>query len=112
VLKSVKADKTNIQLLSYEKSADSAQITNSMPGEVTLRVDQPEPVTGLSISLDKTVLKSGESARLTFTYVPPDPTAKPGISTTVTVSPTGNSLPFKITFGIPPEVEKQLPKAN
>jgi hypothetical protein len=108
----VKADKTDIRLLSYEKSEDSAQITNSMPGDVSLRVDQPEPVKGLQIKLDRTELKSGESARVTFTYVPPDPTAKPSLSTTVTVSPTGSSLPFKVTFGIPPEIEKQLPKAN
>lgn len=110
VLSQVKASKSEIRLKSHEKSEDWAEITNQMEGEVTLRLDASVHAPGLVIKLDKETLKAGETARLSFEYNPPDRTPKITLNTSVVVSPTGLTLPFRITFAVPPEYEKYLPK--
>jgi hypothetical protein len=107
----VKVNKGEIRLASHEKSEDSAEIVNGMPGEITIKVDQPSPATGLQVKVDKELLKSGETARVLFEYTPPDRTPKATLETAVTINPTGMTVPFRITFSVPPEYEKYLPKS-
>lgn len=110
VLSQVKVNRTAIHLKSYEKSEDYAEITNSMPGELTLKVENPSPLVGVTVSLDRELLKAGETARVVFRHEPTDQSAKPTRTVHVIASPTGKVFTFTLTFAVPPEIEKLLPK--
>ena len=107
VLNQVQISKTEMTLKSYEASTDSAEVFNKLTGEVELRLDAPG-VPGLVASLDKTKLKSGEKATVTFKYNPDTQNAKPTITANLHVSPTGQIFPIRLSFSIPPEVEKTI----
>lgn len=109
ILGKVKADRREIALKSYEKATDSVEISNGLQGPISLRLESPG-VSGLDAKLDRTELKAGETARLTFHYSPVTKEPKPPAKALVHVEPTGQRLQFEITFAIPPEVQKALPK--
>jgi hypothetical protein len=109
ILSQVELSKTDIHLKSAEKSEDSTEIKNRMPGDLTLAVD-PVHVDGLTVTLDKPVLRSGETARLVFRYEPKDNSPKTTQTINVQASPTGQIYIFTVTFAVPPEYEKYLPK--
>jgi hypothetical protein len=111
ILNQIQASKNDVSLRSYEPSSDSVEITNGLPGVVTL-VIEPPPVTGLTMKVGTTTLKQGESTKLTFEYEPPTKHAKPPTVAVVRVEPLGRRLDFNVSFAIPPELEKQLPKAK
>ena len=118
ILSKVKVDKAAIMLKGYETSKDELHVVNEMPGEVTLRVD-PIVFPGLKITPDKTRLKANEKATIVFEYRLDDASIECGdcakrVKSTMTaqlhIEPTGQLFPITITFGIPPELEKQIPK--
>ena len=102
----VRLSRAEIKLKSAESSKDSAEIVNSMPGEISLRIENPNPVPGLNISVDRATLKAGEIAKVTFDYNPPDRTPKRSLQVEVRVNPTGQLFTFNLTFAVPPELEK------
>jgi hypothetical protein len=108
LLSQVKVQPSELQLRGYEESSAEAVITNSMPGKITLRLDYAG-FTGLEIKLDKTELESGESARISIKLTPADKAPKPTVLARIHVEPTNQVLPLKLTFAIPPEVQKHLP---
>jgi hypothetical protein len=111
VLNQVKVSKTDIELRSYENSSDTVEITNGLQGPVSLRVEG-SPVVGLEIKTDKTELKFGETAKVTFEF---KPVTKQPISPAVAaiaVEPLGRRLKLNVNFAIPPEVQKQLNKSK
>jgi hypothetical protein len=109
ILESVKVSAREVRLSSYEPSTADVTVTNTMPGKVTVAFNYT-PVKGLTGKLDKTELSQGESARLHLEYVPPDPTAKPTLTSYIHVKETGQNLPLTLTFAIPPQVEKLIPR--
>jgi hypothetical protein len=109
VARQVSIDKDSLLLRGYESSGGEAVIRNSMPGEITLRLEAP-PIKGLDVQLDKTTLKNGEEARLTVHYDPPTKDPKPASEIVVHIDPTGQVFRVKLTFDIQPELKKLLPK--
>ncbi len=109
LLNQVSMDKQDLQLSSFEDSKAEILISNFMPGIVTLMLDY-ELLPGMSITLEKKVLKSGEKTRLLVAYHPADKVAKPMRRGLLTIEETGASMPFNITFAVPDEVMKSIPK--
>lgn len=110
VLNQVKVSKTEIKLVSHEKSEDFAEITNGMPGNLTLELEKKSYAPGLEISLSKTALAQGETARVAFRYDPPDKTLKTTQTVAVKAVETNQVYTFTVTFKVPPEFEKYLEK--
>jgi hypothetical protein len=109
VLSQVKIDTQNILLKSYEASSGKAVISNSMPGEIQLRLSAP-PVKGLVVKLDRTTVKSGEQATITFDYKPETKEPKPRTEVTVNVDPIGQVYRIALIYDIPDELKKKLPQ--
>ena len=103
----VRVNKGVVSLSSYEKSHDTVELQNGLPGEITLRVDAPA-MPGLAVNLDKTKLKEGETASLMFDYDPPVKNPKATTVVDLHVEPTGQNLALRVVFAVPPEVEQQL----
>jgi hypothetical protein len=111
ILNQVSANKKDVLLQCCENSSDTVEITNGMTGTISLRLET-SPVVGLEMKLDRTDLKQGETAKLSFTYAPPSKQAKPNALAVVRVEPMGLRLPFYLSFALPPDVQKQLPKTQ
>ncbi len=109
ILKKVRVSKNDVMLSSYQASSDEVIVYNDMPGTVTVSLD-PAFAPGLQVKLDRTELKAGETARVTFQYQPPDKQPKPTLTATVRVQPTTQAFPIQIQFAVPPEIQKLLPK--
>jgi hypothetical protein len=111
ILSAVQADTTDVRLSGYESSSAEVHIKNGMLGPVQLSVDIDGGFPGLSATLDKTQVKAGDTATLKFVCEPKDRSAKPTLTARVTVQPTNQVLAIKLTFAVPPEVEKLIPKS-
>ncbi len=119
ILSKVAIDKNEIALKGYEASKGEVHITNNMPGGVSITVDRM-PYPGLTAKIDKPDLGQGGKATIVFAYDPNDPsivcgscTAKAALSTitaNVRVMPIAQVYPVQLTFAVPPEIEKLLPK--
>lgn len=111
-------DKNTIKLRGYETSKDELHVINEMPGQITLSID-PIAFPGLKITPGKTELQANEQTTIVFEYRLDDATIECGdcakrVKSTLTaqlhVQPTGQIFPITVIFGIPPELEKQIPK--
>ena len=109
ILEAVKVSTKEVRLSSYEPSTAEISITNTMPGIVNLEVNHT-PIRGLTAKFDKTELKQNESATLRFEYSPPDKQPKPTLIGYLHVRQTGQNIPLTMTFAIPPEIERMIPK--
>lgn len=110
ILDQVKIDKTEVRLSSYEPSGDEVTVTNAMPGKVTLRADTDLGVPGFILKLEKTELNAGEKCKLLLNMDPKDRRPKPTVTVRLWVAPLEKMIPIRVTFAIPPELERQLPK--
>jgi hypothetical protein len=111
ILSQVKLDRDDVQLSSYEPSSAEIHISNGMPGQITLRSEIDGAFPGLKVELDKTQVGPRETATLKITCDPKDRAPKPTLTARVYVETTNQVLPVKITFAIPPEMEKLIPKS-
>ena len=118
ILSKVRVDKTDIKLRGYETSKDELHVINEMPGQISLSLD-PIAFPGLKITPGKTELQANEQTVIVFEYRLDDASIECGecakrVKSTMTaqlhIQPTGQIFPIIITFGIPPELEKQIPK--
>lgn len=118
ILSQVKVDKSEIHLLGYQTSKDVLNITNTLPGVISVDVNCPLPP-GFHITPTKTEIGPNQTAAIAFVFDSDDAKkqcgecarlAKPKLTAWIRISPTSQSFPVKITFAIPPELEKQLPK--
>ena len=109
ILAAVQADKSDVQLSGYESSSAEVHIKNGMLGPVHLSVNVDGAFPGLIAQLDKTDVKGGDTAVLKIACDPKDRSAKPTLTARVTVQPTQQVLNIRMTFAIPPEVEKLIP---
>lgn len=110
LLKQVTVDKMEIKLSSYEKSEDAIVVSNNSGGTVQLAFEYEAVVPGLKVELDKKELPAGGKANLKLTMTPKDRVAKPTLYTRLVVEPLLQQFPIRITFAIPPEIEKLIPK--
>ena len=118
ILSKVRVDKTAIKLKGYETSKDELHLINEMPGQISLSID-PVAFPGFKITPGKTELQANEQTTIVFEYRLDDATIECGecakrVKSTLTaqlrIQPTGQVFPITVTFGIPPELEKQIPK--
>jgi hypothetical protein len=65
--KSVQADKKIVRLKVSEASSDEVTISSTMPGVATLRIETHQ-VGGFQVKMDRTELKPGEQAKLSFSW--------------------------------------------
>ncbi len=118
ILSKVQLDKTEIYLKGYETSKDELHVRNEMPGGVIVNVDtvtQP----GVKVRIAKPELGPHEETPIYFEYNVDDASISCGecakrikgtMTVQVRITPTNQVFPIKIYFGVPPELEKQLPE--
>ncbi len=109
ILGMIRLDKYEVQLSSYEPASDEITVTNKTPGQISLSVDPP-PMPGFEVKLERKELNSGESAKVYFKCKPADKTAKRSLDVPLRVDPFAQVYPIHVTFAIPPEIQKQLPR--
>lgn len=108
VLSAIKLSKNQLVVKGYEKSEDSLEIYNGMPGQMRLEL-QTTGLKGLKWDLTKTVLGPGERAALKVSYDPPDKSPKSMFELRLVLEPMGQLVPIPVIFDIPEEVKRQLP---
>jgi len=93
--KSVQADKKSVQLNAHGSSSDQVTITNTMDGVVTLGLRAPQ-VAGLKIALDRTELKKGEQAKVTFAWEAAQHPIPPPFRVGVFIEPINLMIPILV----------------
>lgn len=98
IMQMVKADKREVRLKRNEIGSDEVVLTNHLPSAVSL-VLQFSSLPGLEITLDRSELKPGESARLCFRYTPQDKVVVPDSMTAqLMVQPVSQVISVRIVF--------------
>jgi len=110
LMKQVTADKSEVKLSSYEPSEDTIVVTNKSGGTVRAKYEFEGVVPGFKAEFDKSEIPPGHQATLKFTMNPKDRVAKPTLQTRILIEPLMQQFLVKVTFAIPPEIEKQIPK--
>ena len=93
--KNVQADRPSVQLSAKEASSDAVTISSKMA--VELRLDAPS-VAGLDITLDRTNLKPGEQAKVTFHSEPQENATPIRARVIVHVMPTNQAIPIIVAI--------------
>jgi hypothetical protein len=109
IMKQVKVDRTEVRLSSFEPASAEVTISNQMPGSIGLSLSF-NGFPGFKARLDRTGIGAGESARVLVECTPEDQRPKPTLTLQLTVEPTGQVIPIRVLFAVPPEIEKQLPR--
>lgn len=110
LLKQVSVDKTDIVLSSYQKAEDKITITNKSGGSIKVSFEYEAVIPGFVAEIDKKEIPAGGQATLKLSIDPKDRVAKPTLYGRILAEPLMQQFPVKITFAIPPELEKQIPK--
>lgn len=110
ILSAIKVDREELRLSSYEPSSGEIKVFNGMQGAVTLRADIDGAFPGLKYEFDNKTPGAGQTAVLTVNCTPKDRVAKPTLTLRIFVEPTNHVIPVTLTFAVPPEIEKLLPK--
>jgi hypothetical protein len=118
ILGQIKLDKREIHLLGYETSRDELHVVNTMPGTISVQINCA-PLPGFHIKQSNADVGPKETSTIVFEYDAEEAKkqcgecyklAKPRLTANILIQPTAQNFPVKITFGIPPEIEKQIPK--
>jgi hypothetical protein len=109
ILKQVKVDRTEVKLSSFEPASAEVTVSNQMPGSIGLSLSF-SGFPGFKARLDRTGLGAGESAKILLECKPEDRRPKPTLTLQLTVEPTGQVIPIRVLFAVPPEIEKTLPR--
>jgi len=113
IINLVTIDKQEVRLSSYEKATALVTIKNGLTGYINLRVVPDGAPIGFFAELDETKVAANGEAHLRLTYDPGTNKApKETAWVRVSVDQTGRIFPIKVTFAIPPEVEKQIQKSR
>lgn len=108
--KQVTVDKQKIELSSFQKSSDAITVVNNSGGKVQVKFEYEAVVPGFTAKFDKEELAPGEKAVLSLNMAPKDRVAKPTIQGRILIESLLQQFPVTVTFAVPPEVEKMLPK--
>jgi hypothetical protein len=118
ILGQIKVDKKEIHLLGYETSREELHISNTMPGTISVQISSP-PVPGFRIKQASADIAPKETSAIVFEYDTEEAKKqcgecyklpKPKLTANIRIDPTAQVFQIKITFAIPPDLEKQLPK--
>jgi hypothetical protein len=93
----VRADKDSVQLSAKTESSDQVTILSKLPGNLSLQLEVPK-TPGLEAVLDRTDLKTGEEAKLTFHSQPQEKPVARTIEVRVLVIPTNQVIPITVTI--------------
>ncbi|MDX9981792.1 MAG: hypothetical protein RBU25_17355 [Lentisphaeria bacterium] len=108
----VRVDKTDVILKSDEASSDEIQISNGMPGPVTLKLEAPK-VEGLEIRVEPTQVPARGRAKIVFTYTPDEDKIRPQyVEGTLEIQPTNHFLPVRIAIAPPQGDPPPIPEAK
>ena len=116
ILAKVEVDKSSVQLHSGETSQDVVHVRNDMPGEISLKVDQPN-IAGLKITLGKPQLMAHEETTVLFEWRLDDPAIKcldcakktnSHVAVQLHVIPTGQVFPIGISISNAPSTASPL----
>ena len=107
----VRVSKASATLSGFEKSHDAIDVTNGLGGEIRLQLNATA-VPGLKVVADKTVLKGGEVAHLTFDYDPPVKGARANALADLRIEPMGQTISLPIVFAVSKELQERLKQAN
>jgi hypothetical protein len=108
--KGVRASTQEVLLSSYEKSSAQVEIVNNLNGQIEMQVTHA-PRKGLSVKLERPALGPNSSTMLRLDYDPPDPSAKDELDLVIRISPSGQTIPVKVNFSVPPSVMEKIPEA-
>jgi hypothetical protein len=97
----VQADKKEVTLSSHEPSQAEVVIVSKFPGPVKLRMDALD-MPGLTATLEKTSLETGESAKVSFAFKPASKAKKNDLRAQIHVEPLGKIIPIELKFAYPP----------
>jgi len=95
--KQVGADRQKVRLKSSEASSDQVTISSRLPGVITLRL-QANDIPGVEIKLDRTQLKPGESATLSFHSEPRPGVSRSAFTAVVVAVPINVAIPIHAAF--------------
>jgi len=95
--KQVRADKQSVQLKTHEASSDHVTISSQLPGVVSLQLQAPD-VPGLEVKLDRTELKPGENAVLSFDFKPGEQAPHSPLAVRVLVQPINSVIGVRVVF--------------
>lgn len=109
MLHQVKVDKNEVRLSSYQPAEDQVTISNALPGAVRLKLDY-NGFPGFEATLEREELDPKQSTRLRLRVEPRDRAPKPSVTVTLRIEPTNQVIPIQVTFAVPPEMEKALPR--
>ncbi len=113
ILNLVSVDKSEVRLSSYEKASAVVTIKNGLSGEIDLKALADGAPIGFLAELDKTKIPANGEAHLTLSYDPGiNKAPKETATVRVSVQQTSRIFPIKVTFAIPPEVEKQIERSR
>ena len=93
----VRADKQSVRHKSRKASTDQVTISSHLPGAITLRL-QANDIPGVKITLDRTQLKPGESATLSFQAEPRPGVSRGAFTAVVVVAPINLAIPIHAAF--------------
>jgi hypothetical protein len=95
--KRVVADRRIVQLKGTEVSSDQVTISNQFTGTVTLQMQEIE-FPGLTMKLDRTELKAGEKAVLSFHFEPDQNVPRHPLLASVMVQPINSAITIRVVF--------------
>ena len=95
--KQVHADKQSVQLKAHETSSDQVTISSQLPGTASLQFQAPD-VPGLVVKLDRTELKAGEKAVLSFDFKPGKNAPRSPLVVNVLVQPINSVISVRVLF--------------
>jgi hypothetical protein len=95
--KSVRADKSSVQLSADRESSSEVTISSKMPGAISLRLDYAK-IPGLEVALDREELKAGEQAKISLRFQAQDKPAAKTVEVRVIVQPTNQVIPIAVTI--------------
>jgi len=95
--KSVRADKSGVQLSAKSASTEQVTIASKLPGIISLSLEVPK-TPGLVVELDRTELKVGEEAKVTFRFEPQEKPLTRLVAVRVRVSPTNQVIPITVAI--------------
>jgi hypothetical protein len=95
--KQVHTDKQSVQLKAHEASSDRVTISSQVPGMVSLQL-QASDVPGLVVKLDRTELKAGEKAVLSFDFTPGKDAPRSSLAVNIMVQPINSVIGVRVVF--------------
>src|SRR5260370_8110115 len=91
VWKEVTGDKESVQLKAHEVASERVTISSQLPGMASLQLQAPD-VPGLVVKLDRTELKAGEKAVMSFDFKPEENAPQSPLTLNVLVQPINSVI--------------------